>query len=731
MTALLVLSMAIAAFGGCSSKPGGNAQGAPGGGTDSGANSMAGALLSTPVTMHRLTRLEYSNTVRDLLGEATSLVGELPSDQSNALGYTNDGASLEMSPLLVDRYATISAQLVSSLFARLDPMGRAFANIVQWPCTKGLTQGIDVCGSVNGGYSKNSGTSTFWGIISANPFPGLQITGISVPAYGTYTFSLQAFATPALSTKVASKPPPFTQQTQPYPVVMGILIDGKEKQFVVTNVAAPTSFAFAATLDPGPHKVEVRSVRDVVDPTNQDGNYYNQSLWVSGMRIDGPQQASGAIKASDVLSCGTAAAGTDACMNNVLQSFAKRAWRRPVTLAEVVVLKQVADSISQSATEPGTADQKFQAGEQLALQAVLLSPYFIYRPELDPDASSTGSHPLDDYELASRLSYFLWSSMPDDELFARAQDGTLHDAKTLDAEVERMLDDPKASALTDGFAGQWLLTSRLPAIVPDPIQFPSYSGDVSASMVKETGLYFQEFLKQGRKLTDMFDGNFTFVNTTLATFYGMTNPSGATSTDFVQVPLDGTHRVGLLTQGSVLTVTSHPNRTSPVLRGKFVLGRLLCAQPPPPPPNVPPFNEDVTAGSVRQRMEAHAAYPCSTCHTKMDPIGFAMENFDGIGEYRTMDGKYPIDTSGLSAQGQPVSDVATLSAVIKNDPGMAPCVVRQVFSYGVGQQAVDATDGAIMTHIVSQTASGGYSLRDMIHAIVQSAAFTQRSGGAT
>jgi hypothetical protein len=712
----MVSAVAVASFAACSSsKDQGGAQKPP-----------VGPVLSTPVTIHRLTRFEYSNTARDLLGEATPLVDQLPADQQNALGYDNDGASLEISPLLMDRYVTLSGQLVASLFARLTPLGKAYTNIVPDPCM-GAMPGVDVCGSVNGGYGMDSTTSAYWGMISA--YPGLQVSGITIPAYGTYSVSVQAFATPTTCTDKAAKAP-NTPFGQPYPVVLGILIDGKEQTFDVTSVTSAQGFSFAATLDQGQHSIEVRSDPDRIDDDNKDGNWYNQSLWVSGLRIDGPQQAPGAIKAADVVSCGSAAPDSDACMNSLLQTFAARAWRRPVTTDELAALKAVADSVTKDPGQPGTADQKFQAAAGLAIQAALVSPYFIYRPELDPDPNVTGSHPLNDYELASRLSYFLWSSMPDADLFAAAKAGTLHDPKQLDAEVERMLGDPKAAALTQSFAGQWIFTQQVPGHQPDPVQYPLFTADVHASMVTETNLYFQEFLKQGVKLPDMLDADFTFVNSTLASFYGLTNATGATASNFVKVPLDGSHRGGLLTQGGVLMVTSHANRTSPVLRGKFVLGQLLCSSPPPPPANVPPFNEDVTAGSVRQRMEAHAKGFCAGCHSQMDPIGFAMENFDGVGEYRTMDGTYPIDTTGLTIQSQPISDVASLAQVLKKNPSLVSCVAKQLFSYAVGQQEVAATDGTVMTNILNSTAAGGYSLRDIIHAIVQSPAFTQRSGGA-
>ena len=361
---------------------------------------------------------------------------------------------------------------------------------------------------------------------------------------------------------------------------------------------------------------------------------------------------------------------------------------------------------------------------QLALQAALTSTNFVFRPEIDPSPLSNAVHPVSDWELASRMSYFLWSSMPDDELLGKAQAGTLHQPEVLDAEVERMLADPRAGALADDFAGQWLLTRTLSTAQPSATLYPRFNDDVETAMGEETRLFFLDFLSPGRSFLDMFSASYTFANQTLATFYGFPN---VTSSDFVEVPLAGTHRSGLLSQGSILTVTSQPTRTSPVERGKFVLGRLLCAEPPPPPPNVPPFNIDPSAGSVRQRLDQHvqAGAACSGCHDLLDPIGLALENFDAVGEYRTMDGNYPVDTSGLTYLGHPISDVTSLSAVVTSDPGFVDCVSQQFFAYAMGQQS-QAGDA---TTVKTLEAMGGTSFRGMIHALVKSQPFLTRSGG--
>ena len=329
----------------------------------------------------------------------------------------------------------------------------------------------------------------------------------------------------------------------------------------------------------------------------------------------------------------------------------------------------------------------FDQGVQVALEAILVSPDFLFRIEHDrsPD-DPTQQHPINDYELATRLSYFLWSSLPDDELFASAEKATLHQPEVLTAEVTRMLHDPKAIALVDNFAGQWLQLRNLDSIKPDPDKFPEFDAELRASMKQETRLFFKNLMDEDHSILDFLTAKYSFLNERLAKFYGI---DGVTGSEFRKVDLTGTPRGGVLTQGSVLTVSSYPNRTSVVIRGKWVLENLLNAPPPPPPPDVPSLDEKglgVTV-SLRQQMEIHRANPvCASCHTKMDPLGFGLENFNAIGQYRTSEGKFPIDASGTTPDGRPFKSAVELEGLIAAQPqSFAECVTEKMLTFALGR----------------------------------------------
>ena len=275
-------------------------------------------------------------------------------------------------------------------------------------------------------------------------------------------------------------------------------------------------------------------------------------------------------------------------------------------------------------------------GMQLALEAILVSPRFLFR--IEPAGS------LDDFQFASRLSYFLWSSMPDDELFQLARDHRLRDPEVLHAQIHRMLLDPKSRALVENFGGQWLETRNLDSLQPDPGKFPQFNNELRRDMQRETELFFQSIIRDDRPIADFIAANYTFLNQRLAAFYGIPNVEGPQFRR-VDLPPDS-HRGGILTQASVLTVSSYPARTSPVLRGKWILQNLLDSAPPPPPPNVPKLDETAlgATATMRQRLEQHRANPaCNGCHARMDPLGFELENYDAIGQWRTHDGDLPID----------------------------------------------------------------------------------------
>jgi hypothetical protein len=670
--------------------------------------------------MHRLTRAEYDNTARDLLGEPTSVASQLPDDQQNALGYDNDGIALVTSPLLVEQYFDVAQTLVANLFARFRPYTQSFAvveapNFTQ-PCTN-VSLG-QICGNDSGAWWQQNASTGYWGIRPNLPAQPNEMIADKIPiaVAGTYRLSVTAFATPDSG---------CTSGTCTVKIDLGI--DSADQLFDITNVnpSSPQVFQYSASLSAGMHAIRMSSL--YIDDAKNPNSEYDRTAWIGNIHLDLVPVATTGIQAGAILDCGGAATDSDECTTNVLARFLPRAWRRAVTDADVASVKAISDGITKSSTEPGTADDKWMLGMQLAMQEALTSPWFVERPEIDAVPNSTAPHPITDYELANRLSYFLWSSMPDDELFAKAKDASLHTAGVIDAEVERMLADPKAVALANDFGGQWLETRLLQTVTPSATLFPAWNDTVRASMGEETKRFFLDFLSPGKKFPDMMDAQYTFTDANLRGYYGLASSSAP---DFAPTALEGSHREGILGQGSILTITSQPIRTSPVERGKFVLSRLLCNEPPPPPPNVPPLDTTPGTGSMRQKLEAHekAGPACSSCHSLLDPIGLAMENFDAVGRWRTMDGPYPIDTTGLSYNGHALSDVATLAAVVKSDPGFVPCVTSQFWAYAMGQEAQDG-DAQTIAALNASASSGGYSLRDMIHVVVKSQAFQTRAGG--
>lgn len=670
--------------------------------------------------MHRLTRAEYDNTVRDLLGEPTSVASQLPDDQQNALGYDNDGIALVTSPLLVEQYFDVAQTLVTNLFARFRPYTQSFTVVEEpnfgQPCAN-VTLG-QICGNDAGAWWQQNASTGYWGIRPNLPAQPNEMMADKIPITiaGAYRLSVTAFATPDSG---------CTNGTCTVKIDLGI--DSADQLFDMTNVkpTSPQVLQYTATLSAGMHAIRMSSL--FVDDTKNPSSEYDRTAWIGNIHLDLVPVATTGIQASAILDCGGAAADSDACTTNVLARFLPRAWRRSVTDAEIASVAVISKNITTSTTEPGTQGDKWMLGMQLAMEEALTSSSFVYRPEIDPDPNSPSPHAITDWELANRLSYFLWSSMPDDELFAKAKEGSLHVPDVLDAEVERMLGDPKAVALANDFAGQWLETRLLQTVTPSATLFPAWNDGVRASMGEETKRFFLDFLAPGKKFPDMMDAQYTFTDANLRAYYGLAPQS---ATDFVNTPLAGSHREGILGQGSVLTITSQPIRTSPVERGKFVLSRLLCNEPPPPPPNVPPLDTTPGTGSMRQKLEAHekAGPACSSCHSLLDPIGLSLENFDAVGQWRTMDGPYPIDTTGLSYDGHAVSDVASLAAVVKSDPGFVPCVTSQFWAYAMGQEAQDG-DAQTIAALNAASSANGYSLRDMIHVVVKSPAFETRAGG--
>ncbi|MCO6457795.1 MAG: DUF1592 domain-containing protein [Pirellulaceae bacterium] len=402
-----------------------------------------------------------------------------------------------------------------------------------------------------------------------------------------------------------------------------------------------------------------------------------------------------------------------------LRQFASRAFRRPVTDEEMERLFQlIRFTLDQGGSE--------QDAMRVALQAILASPHFLFRVERDPAADDPdGIRELDDWELATRLSYFLWSSMPDAELFRLAGEGSLRQPDVLRAQARRMLADPKSRALTENFAGQWLQLRSLGDIAPDPRQFPAFDDRLREAMLRETQMFFESIVRDDRSVLDFLTADYSYVNQQLAEHYGL---EGIEGPEFRRVALPERRR-GVLTQASVLLLTSNPTRTSPVKRGKWILDNILGEPPPPPPDGVEPLDENAeTLGSLRQRMEQHRSNEaCAVCHRKMDTLGFGLENFDVIGAWRERDGRFEIDPAGTLPGGREFRDAGELMQILAEEKReqFCRCLAEKMLTYGLGR-GLQAYDRCAVNAIVKQLSGNDYRFSALITAIVTSDPFTLR-----
>ena len=376
----------------------------------------------------------------------------------------------------------------------------------------------------------------------------------------------------------------------------------------------------------------------------------------------------------------------------------------------------------------GRGEGSFNSGIEMALRAILVSPDFLFRVERDPGDASPGSvHRISDFELASRLSFFLWSSIPDDQLLNLAEQGKLKDSAILEQQVVRMLYDPKSKSFVSNFAGQWLYLRNLDSQKPDPDEFPEFDNSLRDAFKKETELFFRSVLREDRPVTELLDAKYTFVNQRLAEFYKI---PGVYGVQFRRVELTDPNRFGILGKGSVLTVTSYPNRTSAVQRGKWVLENLLGTPPPPPPPNVPSLDAHGKNGklSMRQAMEQHRANAvCASCHSRMDPIGFALENYDGIGAWRDKDNGVSIDASGNLPDGSVFRGPAGLTRVLlgqyRNE--FISTFTEKLMTYALGR-GIEPYDKPAMRSIIQEAAKHNSTIPALIDAIVKSSPFQMR-----
>ncbi|MFO0616907.1 MAG: DUF1592 domain-containing protein [Polyangiaceae bacterium] len=637
------------------------------------------------VTLHRLNRAEYNNTIRDLLGTAQTPATDFPADDFS-YGFDNIADTLTLSPVQFELYELAAKNLVDE------------AMLTAIPSTTARFEAEVVGGSV--GQTEGSA----WDLYSN----GTIEVSHDFPTKGSYKVKVRAWSTPA----------------GPDDAQMTVRVGAQTFTYKVPNTStSPLVVEQDVAMNEGPAVVSVSFDNDYYD----DVTMADRNLLVDYIEVIGPIGATSSNPLRDrIVVCDFVNEG-DPCLRTILEKFGARAFRHPLAPEDVDALMGLVQVARDQKTPTETDADAEETGLRLAIRAMLTSPRFLFRLELDPDPLAKDSHPLDDYELASRLSYFLWSSMPDDALFAAAAAGTLHEDAELDAQVDRMLADPKAKAMVDNFAGQWLFTRVLANHQADYQKFPTYSPDLAAAMKGESDAFFTELLtSESVGIDQLLTANFTYANDLLAGHYGL---PAVGSSAVKRVDTTGTNRGGILRQGSLLTVTSNPDRTSPVKRGKWILTNLLCDSPPDPPANVPPVQKgDLVGKTVREVFEAHRANPiCNSCHEVMDQLGFSLENFDAIGAWRTDDNGLPIDATGKLPDGTAFANGAEMADIVGKDARFPKCVLKKLYTYGLGRGAGKA-DEHFLDDLAERYAATGLELRNAIKLVVKSEPFRTRHG---
>jgi hypothetical protein len=640
------------------------------------------------VTLRRLNRAEYNNTIRDLVGVDFQPAKDFPADEVG-YGFDNIGDVLALPPALLEKYLAAAEQIAS----------RAI-----------------VVGPVRPPRVKLE--------------PGeLQSRGGVAATRHLYSTGEVFTEFQARADRYAIRVEAFGDQAGDEPARMALRIDDKDARIFDVDAVAdhPVVYEAIVSLSAGPHKIAAAFINDYWKPDDPDPKNRDRNLTVNLIEIEGPLSQPGELPESHrrlitrTPAAGAASEEVDACAREILGRFASRAYRRPVEPAEVDRLLKLVHL----ALEDG---EPFERGIQLAVQAVLVSPHFLFHVELDPPTARPGeNHPISDYELAARLSYFLWSTMPDEELFRLAAAGQLRQPTILEAQVRRLLADGRSKALVENFADQWLQIRNLETVSPNPKQFPSFDLSMRMAMRTESEMFFECILREDRSVLDFLGADFTFVNEQLARHYGI---AGVEGQEFRRVSTAGTPRGGLLTQASVLTVTSNPTRTSPVKRGKFVLEQLLGTPPPPPPPGVSELKDDPKVektASLRIRLEQHRANPgCAACHKRMDPLGFSLENFDPIGAWRERDGDAPIDAKAELPDGTKFEGPQELRKILLAQADkFRRCLAGKMLTYALGR-GVRRQDRRAIDKICTALAADGDRFSRLVLEIVNSDPFQMR-----
>lgn len=682
------------------------------------------------VTVRRLNKVEYKNTVRDLLGVDFNPTENFPADDVGH-GFDNIGDVLTVSPLLMERYLE-AAEAIATRVILLDPP----------PPSKR--------------YQSGSRLEPRHDDVPDERYRLLDPTATETWKTGPFTTGAGYFRI-AADTQIVYRATLYAETDDETPVEVALFIQGDKLEEITppekltrfvgidptvdNNIKVLKAFEITARDDKNRQTIEVLitgipNIEKVgiamLKPTEGEPQAKLQirTLWAEGPLETRPDSH------FEILACTPGISQTEQT-REVLTRLLRRGYRRPPTENEVEQLTQFAASVQADGAV-------WEAGIQEAIKVILCSPKFLFRLELDDRPQHPEPYPIDEFQLASRLSYFLWSSMPDDELLELAERKQL--TVNLEAQVKRMLADPKASELGRNFGTQWLQIQRLTTAAPDLEQFPTFTGALRAAMLKETELFLESIFREDRSVLDLIDADYTFLNQTIANHYGIMDTQGnwrgqknivpggeaIKGRSFRRVKLQSTSRGGILSHASVLTVTSNPTRTSPVKRGRWVLEQILGTPPPPPPPDVPELEEEgeaVHGSTLRERLEQHRADPaCANCHAKMDPIGFALENYNAIGAFRWKDGELDIDTTAELPDGTILHGVADLKQIVKDrKQQFLRCLTEKMLTYALGR-GLEYYDRSTIDGIVAQLEAGGYRSSVLITEIVKSDPFRLRRG---
>ncbi len=683
--------------------------------------------------VHRLNRAEYANSIRDLLALEIDGASLLPADDSS--GFDNNGHLLSVSPMLTEKYMA-AARKISRL-----AVGDASIpeDIVTYDMPLLLIQDERMSEDLPFGSRGGMAIRHYFPVdaeyvikvrLQRTPDRG-YVRGIAEPQLldvrldgerlKLFTFGGQHKGKAEGSLAADSAPSDYSEAEYQRTADAGLEIRFLAKAGSrLVQVAFPReTYAREGVFQTRPRTNLLTIATGAGDETDASLRSGVGSVSISGpFRIQGPGETPSRRR---VFVCRpTGSAEEQPCARKILSTLARRAFRRPVSDGEVQTLLGL--------YAEGQSDGGFEAGIELAVRGILVSPQFLFRLEQDPpNVEPDTSYRISDIELASRLAFFLWSSIPDDELLDLAETGQLREPIVLEAQVQRMMADPRSSALVSNFAGQWLYLRNINTVHPNQDIFSEFDENLRNAFRQETNLFMESMIREDRSLLDLLRADYTFVNERLARHYGIPNVFGSR---FRRVTLTDENRKGLLGKGSILTVSSLANRTSPVMRGKWVLDNLLGTPPPEPPPNVPALQEKGDQGealTMRQQMEQHRANPaCAVCHRVMDPIGFALENFDAIGQWRTDDSGMPIDPSGVLPDGQKFQGPAELQEILLQNPEQfVRTATVKLLAYALGR-SIEDYDAPSARKIVREAVPSGYRWSSIINGIVKSTPFQMR-----